>query len=32
METLREAISKTKDMSGLVPHSDQGDQYLLNEY
>ena len=32
MDTLREAISKTKDLNGLVLHSDQGFQYLSTEY
>jgi len=32
MNTLNEAISKTKDLNGLVLHSDQGFQYLSTEY
>jgi transposase InsO family protein len=32
MDTLYEAIAKTKDLSGLVLHSDQGFQYLSTEY
>jgi len=32
MDTLKEAISKTKDLNGLVLHSDQGFQYLSTEY
>jgi len=32
METLNEAVSKTKDLNGLVLHSDQGVQYLSTEY
>jgi len=32
MVTLNEAISKTKDLNGLVLHSDQGFQYLSTEY
>ena len=32
MDTLNEAISKTKDLSGIVLHSDQGFQYLSTEY
>ena len=32
MDTLNEAIKKTKDLSGLVLHSDQGFQYLSTEY
>jgi transposase InsO family protein len=32
MDTLNEAISKTKDLNGLVLHSDQGSQYLSTEY
>lgn len=32
MDTLNEAIAKTKDLSGLVLHSDQGSQYLSTEY
>lgn len=32
IETLNEAISKTKDLNGLVLHSDQGFQYLSTEY
>ena len=34
MSTLNEAIemSKTKDLNGLVLHSDQGSQYLSTEY
>ena len=32
MDTLNEAISKTKDLNGLVLHSDQGFQYLSTEY
>lgn len=31
MDTLREAIQK-KDPSGIILHSDQGSQYLSNEY
>ena len=30
--TLKEAISKIKDLNGLVLHSDQGYQYLSTEY
>lgn len=32
MDTLKEAISKTKDLNGLILHSDQGSQYLSTEY
>ncbi|XMB73254.1 IS3 family transposase [Mycoplasmatota bacterium WC30] len=32
MDTLNEAITKTKDLNGLVLHSDQGFQYLSTEY
>lgn len=32
MDTLREAISKTKDLNGLALHSDRGSQYLSTEY
>ncbi len=32
MATLTEAITKTKDLNGLVLHSDQGFQYLSTEY
>ncbi len=32
MDTLNEAIAKTKDLNGLVLHSDQGSQYLSTEY
>ena len=32
MDTLNEAISITKDLNGLVLHSDQGFQYLSTEY
>jgi len=32
MNTLNEAICKTKDLNGLVLHSDQGSQYLSTEY
>jgi len=32
MDTLREAIYKTKDPNGLVLHSDRGSQYLSTEY
>jgi putative transposase len=32
MDTLNEAISKTKDLNGLVLHSDQGSQYVSTEY
>lgn len=32
MDTLKEAISKTKDLNGLILHSDQGYQYLSTEY
>jgi transposase InsO family protein len=32
IETLKEAIDKTKDLNGLVLHSDQGFQYLSTEY
>jgi len=32
MDTLNEAIVKTKDLNGLVLHSDQGFQYLSTEY
>ncbi len=31
-DTLKEAISKTKDLNGLILHSDQGYQYLSTEY
>ena len=32
IDTLNEAINKTKDLNGLVLHSDQGFQYLSTEY
>lgn len=32
IDTLKEAISKTKDLNGLILHSDQGYQYLSTEY
>ena len=32
MDTLNEAISKRKDVSGLIIHSDQGFQYTSYEY
>lgn len=32
IDTLKEATSKTKDLNGLVLHSDQGFQYLSTEY
>ena len=32
IETLNEAISKEKDVHGLILHSDQGFQYTSNEY
>jgi transposase InsO family protein len=32
IDTLKEAISKTKDPNGLVLHSDRGSQYLSTEY
>ena len=32
MDTLKEAIGKTKDLNGLILHSDQGSQYLSTEY
>lgn len=32
VDTLNEAISKTKDLSGIVLHSDQSFQYLSTEY
>jgi len=32
MDTVNEAIRKTKDLNGLVLHSDQGSQYLSTEY
>lgn len=32
METLNKAIRKTKDLSGMIIHSDQGAQYLSYEY
>lgn len=32
IDTLKEAIGKTKDLNGLVLHSDQGSQYLSTEY
>ena len=32
IDTLNEAISKKKDVSGLILHSDQGFQYTSNEY
>jgi transposase InsO family protein len=32
MDTLNEAISKRKDVSGLILHSDQGFQYTSYEY
>lgn len=31
-DTLNEAIAKTKDLNGLILHSDQGFQYLSTEY
>ncbi|MDD6224619.1 MAG: DDE-type integrase/transposase/recombinase [bacterium] len=32
MNTLNEAVSKRKDVSGLIIHSDQGFQYTSYEY
>ncbi|MCR3906343.1 MAG: integrase core domain-containing protein, partial [Tenericutes bacterium] len=32
IETLNLAIGKTKDLNGLILHSDQGTQYLSTEY
>ena len=32
VDTLNEAISKEKDVNGLILHSDQGFQYTSNEY
>jgi len=32
IDTLTEAISKTKDLNGLILHSDRGSQYLSTEY
>jgi len=32
LNTLKEAIAKRKDVSGLILHSDQGFQYTSNEY
>ena len=32
MDTLNEAISKEKDVHGLILHSDQGFQYTSYEY
>ena len=32
MNTLNEAIHKQKDVHGLIIHSDQGFQYISNEY
>jgi len=32
IDTLKEAITKTKNLNGLVLHSDQGFQYLSTEY
>ncbi len=32
IDTLNEAIDKTKDLNGLVLHSDRGSQYLSTEY
>jgi len=32
MDTLNKAIKKTKDLNGLIIHSDQGTQYLSYEY
>lgn len=32
IETLNEAIRKTKDVQGVILHSDQGSQYTSNEY
>ena len=32
IDTLNEAISKRKDVSGLIIHSDQGYQYTSYEY
>lgn len=32
IKTLNKAIHKTKDLRGLIIHSDQGFQYLSNEY
>ena len=32
LDTLKEAISKRKDLNGLVLHSDRGSQYLSTEY
>ena len=32
IDTLNKAIKKTKDLSGLILHSDQGSQYVSYEY
>ena len=32
IDTLKEAIKKTKDLNGLALHSDRGSQYLSTEY
>ncbi|AIO18156.1 Integrase core domain protein [Candidatus Izimaplasma bacterium HR1] len=32
MDTLNKAITKTKDLNGLILHSDQGFQYLTTEF
>jgi transposase InsO family protein len=32
IDTVRAAIAKTKDLNGLILHSDQGYQYLSTEY
>ena len=32
VNTLNKALKKTKDLNGLIIHSDQGSQYLSNEY
>jgi transposase InsO family protein len=32
LDTLNKAIKQTKDLRGLIIHSDQGSQYLSNEY
>lgn len=32
IKTLNKAIKKTKDLNGIIIHSDQGFQYLSNEY
>jgi len=32
IDTLNEAIAKTKDLNGLILHSDRGSQYVSTEY